>query len=57
MELIRHAVLENNIVVHIIEWLGASPYSEDSGLTIIPSDVAEIGNTYNNGEFIKNDEP
>jgi hypothetical protein len=57
MELSRYAVLENGTVVHIIEWVGNNPYSEDSGLSLIQSDIAAIGDTYTDGEFIKPPEP
>lgn len=55
----RYAVInQNNEVINVIEWCGTTDYDVNkghgkTGLTLIPSETANIGYTYINGEFIK----
>jgi hypothetical protein len=47
----------DNKVVNIILWDGITPYSPLQGTTLVQSDIAAIGDTYTDGEFIKPPEP
>ena len=46
----RHAVIKNNKVVNVIE---ADEGYVEKGFVVVSSDSADIGDTYESGEFIK----
>lgn len=46
----RYAVIEAGTVVNVILWDGSAPYAAGSGRTLVQSDTANIGDTYNSGD-------
>ena len=51
----RYAVVRNEdgYVINVSLWDGVTPWDPGEGYTAVKSDVAEIGDTYKDGEFIK----
>jgi hypothetical protein len=48
----RHALIEDGIVINVIVWDGESPYDPGEGVTIKPcSDLVGAGFTYNGKKF------
>ena len=48
----RHAIIENGVVVNVIEWDGQSEWSPPDGTQAVQSDAAQIGWPYRDGQFI-----
>ena len=51
----RYAIVRNEdgYVINVSLWDGVTPWDPGEGYTAVKSDVAEIGDTYKDGEFIK----
>ena len=47
----KYAYIENNIVTNIILWDGVVEYNPGILVTLVQSDIARIGDTYDNGLF------
>lgn len=50
----NYAIISSDgLVMNVIAYDGNSGYRPDAGMTMVKSDVAVIGDTYINGQFIK----
>lgn len=50
----NYAVInEENLVINVISWDGISQYNPGAGLSLIQSESASIGDTYNGVEIVK----
>lgn len=47
----KYAYIENNIVTNLILWDGVAEYNPGILVTLVQSDIARIGDTYDNGLF------
>lgn len=50
----RYAVIDDatQVVVNVVLWDGENDWTPPEGCTAVQSDVADIGDTYEDGEFI-----
>lgn len=46
---IRYVIVINNVIVNAIKWDGVTAWSPPAGATVVPSDLGDIGWTWNNG--------
>ena len=49
----RYAVIKEGVVENVIEWDGAEMIIGMAGADFVRSDIAGIGDRYENGDFIK----